>query len=328
MEEIVYNGYFTLQWHITHRCNLRCTHCYQEDYSAFESRGQLKKILEQFQRLLVEHKFKGHINITGGEPLSHPELFWLLSEAQKRGITTAVLTNGTLIGREEAKKLKRCGVMYVQVSLDGTKAVHDKIRGEGSFDSAVRGIRELLMQGIDTTVSFTAQRGNYRELPRLARYCRELGVDKLWFDRVVISAKEDKNGMALSAEEYERLCKTAARLNKRQMLSCARALQFIPCRQKDIYRCTAGNRLLAVLADGSVMPCRRLPKAAGNINDSDLPSIYNTSPVLIEIRNAGLPRGCEGCEYSKDCFGGAKCIAYAKAGRCDIADPDCPLKQE
>ena len=47
MEKVTYNGYFTLQWHITHRCNLRCRHCYQDDYSAFESRDALSDILNQ-----------------------------------------------------------------------------------------------------------------------------------------------------------------------------------------------------------------------------------------------------------------------------------------
>ena len=41
VETIEYNGWFTLQWHITHRCNLRCTHCYQDDYTAFESADAL-----------------------------------------------------------------------------------------------------------------------------------------------------------------------------------------------------------------------------------------------------------------------------------------------
>ena len=105
MENITYNGFFTLQWHITHRCNLRCSHCYQDDYSAFSSRKSLETVLNQYSLLLEEYGFKGYLNITGGEPLAHPDLFWLLEEAGNRGITTAVLTNGTLIGRREAAEL-------------------------------------------------------------------------------------------------------------------------------------------------------------------------------------------------------------------------------
>lgn len=325
MEKFTYNGFFTLQWHITHRCNLRCRHCYQDDYTAFESREALSDILDQYDALLKEYGYKGHINFTGGEPLTHPDLFWALEEARKRDITTAVLTNGTLIGKREAKKLKSLGVDYVQISLDGAKEIHDKIRGKGSFDQAIGGLRELIVQGIYTDVSFTAQRGNLNELKKLARFCDDLGADKLWFDRVVIPAAEDKNKLSLNSDEYEKLCRQAAGLNKKNMLSCARALQFIPCKSKEIYSCTAGDRLLAVLADGSVMPCRRLPITVGNVKEKDLLSIYRDNPELIKIRNSGIPEGCASCEFSNQCRGGAKCITYAKTGRYDLTDPDCPI---
>ena len=324
MEEINYNGYFTLQWHITHRCNLRCTHCYQDDYSAFEDRGSMEIILDQYTELLKEYNFKGYLNVTGGEPLTHPDLFWLLGEARSRGMTTAVLTNGTLIGRREAKRLKACGVDYVQVSLDGTKKVHDRIRGEGSFDLAVNGLRELAAQGIFTTVSFTAQRENLGELKKLAKLCGGIGADKLWYDRVVIPAVEDDGRLSLTADDFAKLSRQASRLNKKGMVSCARALQFIPCEKKSIYRCTAGERLLAVLADGTVMACRRLPVKCGSVRDSSLLRIYRSDPEILKLRSAPVPKACEGCEYSRLCGGGAKCVTFAKTGRYDLPDPDCP----
>ena len=325
MENITYNGFFTLQWHITHRCNLRCSHCYQDDYSAFSSRKSLEAVLNQYSRLLEEYGFKGYLNITGGEPLAHPDLFWLLEEAGNRGITTAVLTNGTLIGRREAAELKRLDVDYVQVSLDGLRETHDKIRGEGSFDLAIRGIRELKAQGIYVTVAFTAQRENHKELSRLAGFCNNLGADKLWFDRVVIPKDEDKNNLSLSSKEYSALCRKASRLNRQGKISCARALQFIPCKEKSIYSCNAGSRLLAILADGTVMPCRRLPIEVGNVTLSELLTIYRESPELIKLRKSEIPEKCKPCKYAQSCRGGAKCIACAKSGRYDIPDPDCPL---
>ena len=325
MENITYNGFFTLQWHITHRCNLRCSHCYQDDYSAFSSRKSLEAVLNQYSRLLEEYGFKGYLNITGGEPLAHPDLFWLLEEAGNRGITTAVLTNGTLIGRREAAELKRLDVDYVQVSLDGLRETHDKIRGEGSFDLAIRGIRELKAQGIYVTVAFTAQRENHKELGRLADFCNNLGADKLWFDRVVIPKNEDKNNLSLSSKEYSALCRKASRLNRQGKISCARALQFIPCKGKNIYSCNAGSRLLAILADGTVMPCRRLPIEVGNVTQSELLTIYRESPELIKLRKSEIPEKCKPCKYAQSCRGGSKCIACAKSGRYDIPDPDCPL---
>ena len=317
--------HFTLQWHITHRCNLRCRHCYQDDYAAFESRADMERVLDQFSVLLHAYQSHGHLNLTGGEPLTHPDLFWLLRQARERGMTTGVLTNGTLLGLREAKLLRACGVSYVQISLDGCEKAHEQIRGKGSFARAVNGIHALQSQGLFTSISFTAQKNNRRELRRLARVCGDLGVDKLWFDRVVIPAGEDTQHLSLSAAEYRQLCQTAAALNRRGKVFCGRALQFLPCQNKQVYHCAAGEDLLVVLANGDVMPCRRLPLVIGNVRETDLLTLHRESPVMRDLRQTPVPQACAACHYADSCRGGAKCIAYARTGRYDVADPDCPL---
>lgn len=326
MEQFNYKD-FTLQWHITHRCNLRCRHCYQEDYSAFESLTDAEIILQQYCILLKTYGCNGRLNITGGEPLTHPHLFDLLHAARSKGIKTGVLTNGTLIGTWEARKLKACGVDYVQVSLDGTEKVHDAIRGKGNFEKAVNGICALRSQGIFTSVSFTAQNNNCRELKKLAAFCDDIGADKLWFDRVIIPEEEDSEKLTLSADSFRKLCRTAARLNRKGKVFCGRALQFIPCSSKLVYHCSAGENLLVVLASGDVMPCRRLPLIIGNIRETDLLTLHQNSSVMKKLRAIGIPQGCMACSYASLCRGGSKCVAYAKTGRFDIPDPDCILSE-
>ena len=319
------NGFFTLQWHITHRCNLRCAHCYQDDYTAFASPEAIDAVLGQYGELLDGLRMGGFLNVTGGEPLAHPGLFALLERARAIGLRTAVLTNGTLIGRREARRLKTCGVEYVQVSLDGTRRTHDGIRGKGSFEKAMQGIAWLRSEGVFTTVSFTAQRSNVKDLARLARHCRDAGIDKLWFDRVVIPAGEDRNRLSLNAGQSRSLFRKAAKLSRTTPAVCIRALQFLECEGAPVYRCTAGERLLAVLANGDVMPCRRLPIVLGNVFDRCLSSIYQDSPDAIALRTSGVPAACSPCAHASACRGGAKCIAYARTGDCTAADPDCPL---
>ena len=284
---------FTLQWHITHRCNLRCKHCYQEDYSAFEGSDEIERILDQYCDLLKAYNCRGRLNITGGEPLTHPYLFELLRLAWSRGIKAGVLTNGTLIGEWEARRFRACHVDYVQISLDGMEKVHDAIRGKGSFEKAVNGIYALKSQGIFTSISFTAQSNNYRELKKLASFCSYIGADKL--------------------------------LNKRGQVFCGRALQFIPCKNKLVYHCSAGENLLIVLANGDVMPCRRIPLIIGNIKENDLLTLHQTSQIMHELRTVGIPSKCTSCKYASLCRGGSKCVSYAKTGRFDIPDPDCIL---
>lgn len=98
-----------MQWHLSEACNLKCLHCYQEDHIPVQlSFENLEIIYEQYKRLLKKLNMKGHINITGGEPLCNPYLFKVLDLIKKdeKNISFSILTNGTLIIDEIAKKLK------------------------------------------------------------------------------------------------------------------------------------------------------------------------------------------------------------------------------
>ena len=155
MENFTYKD-FTLQWHITHRCNLRCKHCYQEDYSAFEDIDKIKPVLSQYSELIKQYNCIGRLNITGGEPLTHPGLYDLLDLARLKGMRTGVLTNGTLLGEWEARRLKACGVDYVQISLDGLEKTHDMFRKPGSFKATLEAIKLIKESGMWAAVMSAA----------------------------------------------------------------------------------------------------------------------------------------------------------------------------
>ena len=69
-----------LQWHILHPCNLHCKHCYQDDYNARMSWDEMVCLLDKYSRYVQLHDYEGQINLTGGEPLLHPDFMRLLGE--------------------------------------------------------------------------------------------------------------------------------------------------------------------------------------------------------------------------------------------------------
>ncbi len=325
METRVIEGRHILQWHITHRCNLRCRHCYQGDYAAQMSREALFAALDRYERFLRARRLQGQVNLTGGEPLSHPDFFALAREIRRRDMDLAVLTNGTLLTPDTARRLALLRPRFVQISLDGTARVHDAIRGPGSFRRALHGIDLLKTEGVPVHVSFTAQTKNRRELVPLALVCRAHGVDKLWFDRVVIPREDDREGLSLSTAQYRRLVKTAALLRGLTPLRGERALQFIAFGAANCYHCGAGGELLILLADGGLMPCRRLPFVIGNIADGELADILARDPVMRSLREAPIPAACAGCAYAERCRGGAKCVSFAQTGELFARDVNCWL---
>ena len=185
---------FLLQWHITERCDLRCRHCYQEDQIAKElSIDELVRVWEQYVFLIdnlcqqATVSVQADLSITGGEPLLHPDFFPLIEtiKSSKTKCRLAILTNGTQITHEVAKRFSKMNLRYVQVSIDGTQATHDAIRGKGSFEAAIRGVRHLVRQGVFTILSMTVHRENFREFSEVVRLGQKLKVNKVWSDRLV-----------------------------------------------------------------------------------------------------------------------------------------------
>ena len=100
---------FIMQWHLSENCNLRCLHCYQENHKPIQLNfEELVGIYEQYKELLKKLQMNGHINITGGEPFCNPHFFKVLELIKKDSdyISFSILTNGTLITEEVAKRKK------------------------------------------------------------------------------------------------------------------------------------------------------------------------------------------------------------------------------
>ena len=331
---------FVLQWHITDVCNSNCGHCYRDMTEApitmdFAHRQTIIHQYETQLQLFRSHRpVHGLITITGGEPFLDPGLPSLLQllHAKKESFSFAILSNGTLIDTGIIELLRSFPPGFVQVSLDGMQPVHDGIRGRGAFEKAVQGIRLLVDAGIRTLVSFTASRTNYRELPLVAAFVGKLGVTRMWTDRMIPLGQGGRTAdEVLSSDEALEYCRllryarlrSALHVFRNFQVAAGRALQFLKC-GGDPYACNAGRGLLAVLPNGDVYPCRRLPKKVGQIPDQSLSWIYSNNSYLQKLRSPRqVSSGCERCRHRYTCRGGAKCMAYAIRGTAFAADPGC-----
>ena len=344
-----------LQWHLTDKCNLRCTHCYQDDYcDGGLNIEQLLEVLDQFRCLLLHFrerngsKIKGHITLTGGEPFAKKDFPLLLEKIASASdlYTFAILTNGTLIDDARAQWLSQLKPRYIQVSLDGDQAIHDSIRGEGNFVKTCEVIKRLKANGIRVMVSFTANKLNYQSFPRVAEICRQLNTDFLWSDRlipdpiksegVIQVGDKPKNAMLMSQQETHQFFESMrveaerCRADKSTItrVKMHRALQF-QYSDATPYRCVAGETLITIMPNGDLYPCRRMPVKVGNVLENPLAAMYFNSPFLRNLRDSQkVSEGCEGCQSNKDCRGGLKCLSYAVYGDAHKKDPGCLYSSE
>ncbi|MEK6693624.1 MAG: radical SAM protein [Nitrospirota bacterium] len=146
-------GHLSLTIAPTVNCNFRCVYCYQMHPN--------KKMSQEVQDALVERvrlaaAEKRNISVTwfGGEPLLALEIveslskrFMEITEEQKVGYSAWMITNGYLLSRQVAEKLKEIRINRVQVTLDGPPDVHDSRRfhvgGKPTFDTIVKNFKEV-----------------------------------------------------------------------------------------------------------------------------------------------------------------------------------------
>ena len=167
-------------WEVTKGCNLRCIHCRA---TATELMSPADLPTEKALNIISQIADFGSpiLVLSGGEPLYRQDIFQLAEYATSRGLRTALATNGTLVTKDVAEKIKNAGIKRVSISLDGSDAItHDTFRGiPGAFEAAVYGMRNLQQLGVSVQINTTIARHNAHQLPAVLDLARQLGADAL-----------------------------------------------------------------------------------------------------------------------------------------------------
>lgn len=331
----------TLQWHITERCNWHCKHCYQEDSIKEElNTEQLFDVLEQYVFMIKQYNLPDYcarLNITGGEPFVRKDFFEF---AERIGhysnmFQWGMLSNGSFLTKEVIDKLKSFNISHYQVSMEGMEESNDKIRGKGSFKKVINALKMLVDAGIQAEVSLTLTKENVKEVPALVELLDSLGVNRLGTRRLIPYGR----GSALSAgllepEELRGYYCSVMEINKRLRRKNSKLYITIGCESgifneqitlKQKHYCgIVDGRIIIVMSNGDVLPCRRLPIVVGNVLKQDLFEIYYCCNKLWELRNLNNAHPfCQKCTNFHQCFGGAKCVTYCYSNKLFIPDLQC-----
>jgi MoaA/NifB/PqqE/SkfB family radical SAM enzyme len=163
-------GQRILQLHPTLRCNLACRHCYSVSGPAHRA----ALMPEVLSRALEDAAAMGYevVSVSGGEPFLYPGLAQLLAHARSLGLRTTVTTNGTTLTPRRLTAV-RDHLDLLAVSVDGSPATHDRIRGAGSFDRLLRGLDHVRALALPFGMIFTVTRRSWTELVWLGRFAVE-----------------------------------------------------------------------------------------------------------------------------------------------------------
>ncbi|PMP67075.1 MAG: 12,18-didecarboxysiroheme deacetylase [Thermodesulfobacterium geofontis] len=179
-------------WNVTKACNLKCIHCYAKadnnpapDELTTKEGFKLLEDLAQFGSPVIL--------FSGGEPLVRSDILDLIHKAVSSGLRTVISTNGILIDEALAKELKKLGVSYVGISLDGWKEVHDRFRGvKGAFEKVISAVSACKKEGLKVGLRFTMSKLNAKEIPKIFELVEELEIPRVCFYHLVYSGRGSK----------------------------------------------------------------------------------------------------------------------------------------
>jgi MoaA/NifB/PqqE/SkfB family radical SAM enzyme/ubiquinone/menaquinone biosynthesis C-methylase UbiE len=295
-------GLRELWLHTNNSCNLACTHCLVNS-----GPGEIPGLSgEVFQRVISNAVELGveRFYLTGGEPFLRPDIYELMHRITERhGRELIVLTNATLFEGPRGERLDSLSRERVrfQVSVDGASpSTNDPIRGAGTFERAMAGLRLLAGLGFETSLTTVVTRQNLAELPALTEHAARAGAraQHLMWSHKRGRARASDNGFFPESAEILRAVEATADRAKELGVSLdnleavRRRVNGQPGVKYDLGN--AGWDSVCVYADGMVYPSAALadhrPLACGRVPEASLAKILAASPVLARFREATLAR--------------------------------------
>jgi MoaA/NifB/PqqE/SkfB family radical SAM enzyme len=263
---------------VTHRCNLFCEFCCDGHNRTQRGEMTLDEIRAFYGSLVA-----GQLTITGGEPSLRDDLGSILRAALEARVHSVSLnTNGMLPDRLErtltdALSKSARPALKVNLSIDGFRETHDRMRGRaGAFDAVVESCERLLALALEEPfgqlrirINTVVTTDNYSEVAQFRDFVR------FRFPRIadhVFTLRRAGPGEAVAPEllrAYEEVTdrQTSSRglipkdfLLKRLHDRMYGQIGAVARGQPTSFRCPAGGQFVEVGAQGDVYGCEVLPK--------------------------------------------------------------------
>ncbi len=346
-------------WNVTRRCNLRCVHCYAH---ATEASAQDELSTEEGRALIDDLAAFGVpvLLFSGGEPLVRKDLPELADYAVSKGMRAVISTNGTLITPSVAQTLKRIGLSYVGISLDGMQEVNDRFRGvKGAFAKAMEGIENCKAAGIKVGLRFTVSKANVGEIPGIFDLLEEKEIPRVCFYHLVyagrgtslveedLSHEETRKAVDLIIDRTRDL---HDRGKPKEVLTVdnhadgpyvyLRLLQEDPERAKEVYELlqmnegnNTGRGIGCISWNGDVHPDQFWRHYSfGNVRRRPFSEIWTdtSDPLMAGLKDKKqyVKGRCAACKWLDVCAGNFRVRAEAVTGDPWAPDPACYLTDE
>jgi AdoMet-dependent heme synthase len=307
---------------ITYRCNERCVHCYldHDDHGEMTT-AEITNVLDQLSDAGVFF-----LTLSGGEVLMRRDFFEIVEHARRLLFNVKVKTNGVMIRKAEARRIRELGVEQVQISVYSHRPeVHDAItKLPGSLKRTIEAIRFLKSQGLKVVIANVLMRSNLFDNAGVMALAKELGVSYTLDPTITPKMDGDTSVLSLRipGAELKQVFRSQELVGNVEEF-CAPP----PAPGEDIldgFPCSAGHTACYITPYGDVFPCVQFPLPSGNLRQQKFIDIWRSSPQLEEVRSIrarDLPT-CSTCAHVGTC---TRCpgLAYMEGNMRGPSTADC-----
>ncbi|MCI7676113.1 MAG: radical SAM protein [Phascolarctobacterium sp.] len=321
----VYGKLNSLYLNMTKLCNFSCSYCFATSRSESSDNNLSYKKYISIVDELYELNSGAVITFTGGEPLLSPLTIPVAQYAKKKGLTTFLLSNGSLVDLNNVDVIVD-SFDNIKISMDGsTPELFERYRGKGNYNRVNNAIELLISKNANVTVSMVVTKENYHDVSNM--------VDK-WNGRVNFmplfplgSALNNEKSNALSGKEYYDVLSNDARIEP-----FTGTVNYLSGKmRKPIMKCAIGDCELSISSTGDVYPCQLLhePKFyLGSIMEFRLKDILEISKERgIGNHTVECMDKCQKCDIRYICGGACQARHFSETGSIDIVGDFCEYEK-
>ncbi len=285
----------TVNFELTPFCNFSCVMCYVRlDKKSAEVQGRMLTA-DEWLDIAAQAKAMGTLNLalTGGEPLTHPDFWYIYSRLNKMGFLLSILTNGSLIDEAVIEKFRMYGMPYrVKITLYGASD-ETYLRTCGSHDGFTKvskAIDLLKAEGVPLTLTSTVVHENADDLQAMYRFAAGKGLRLQHTVSVLKSSRGSVNSVASSrfalSDFPDELSLEQLEHSKFPPL----ASPFAWCASKDVSFWMTWHGHMQLCA----FMCKPYIKYSGDIS-------YDYERMLSLLDDIKSPLECSNCEWADFC---------------------------
>lgn len=315
----------TCVWEVTMGCNMRCGHCGSSCAGPLEGELTTEEALDLCDQIAgLGLKW---VTLSGGEPLTRPDIAELVKRLSGQGVSVNIITNGWLLDMAMAEDLKNSGIATVAISIDGTREIHDDIRKKEAFAHAEQSFCNLRKLGIRTGAVTTITNRNIQILGELKEELIRMGV-KTWQVQLGLPMGnlKEKPDWLLAPERVSDIidfCYETAKEGRIKIYP-ADCLGYYTKKEMEIKRisyetdmvslwdgCNAGIRGFGILHDGRILGCTSIRDEKfiekESVRERSLKDIWENGQCFEwrrSFKKEELDGDCKTCVYGSKCLGG------------------------